>query len=41
MGAIFPGYLKDLQHAGFIPRSLDEALEKREGCRSEPGRAST
>jgi CBS domain-containing protein len=36
MGAIFPAYLKELKHAAFVPRSLDEALEKREGCRIEP-----
>jgi CBS domain-containing protein len=35
MAAIFPGWVKELKHAGFIPRSLDEALEKRETCRSE------
>jgi CBS domain-containing protein len=36
MGAIFPGYLKELKHAAFVPRSLEEALEKRETCRMEP-----
>jgi CBS domain-containing protein len=36
MEAVFPGYLKQLQHAGFIKRSLDEALEKRESARGEP-----
>jgi CBS domain-containing protein len=35
IGALFPGYLKTLGHAGFIPRSLDEALEKRGTCASE------
>ena len=35
LGAIFPGYLKELKHAGFVPRSVDEALEKREACRRE------
>ena len=35
MGAIFPGYLKELKTAGFVPRSLDEALEKRESCRTD------
>ena len=34
--AVFPGYLKELKHAGFVRRSLDEALEKREECREEP-----
>ena len=32
IGALFPGYLKELGYAGFVPRSLDEALEKRAGC---------
>jgi CBS domain-containing protein len=36
MEALFPGYLKQLRHAAFLPRSLDEALEKRERCRVEP-----
>jgi len=36
LGAVFPGYLKELKHAGFVRRSLDEALEKREECREEP-----
>jgi CBS domain-containing protein len=35
LGAVFPGYVKELKHAGFVRRSLDEALEKREECRSE------
>ena len=35
MEALFPGYLKQLKGAGFLPRSLDEALEKRESCRTE------
>jgi CBS domain-containing protein len=36
VGAVFPGYLKELKHAGFVRRSLDEALKKREACRVEP-----
>ena len=36
MAALFPGYLRELRHTGFLRRSLDEALEKREGCREEP-----
>jgi CBS domain-containing protein len=36
LGAIFPGYVKELKHAGFVRRSLDEALEKRDECRLEP-----
>lgn len=35
IGALFPGYLKTLGHAGFVPRSLDEALEKRGTCAAE------
>jgi len=36
LGAVCPGYLRELKSAGFVRRSLDEALEKREECRSEP-----
>ena len=36
MEALFPGYLKELKYAGFVPRSLEDALEKRAACRSEP-----
>ena len=36
IGALFPGYLKTLGYAGFVPRSLDEALEKRRACAEEP-----
>lgn len=32
IGALFPGYLKTLGYAGFVPRSLDEALDKRSAC---------
>ena len=38
LGAVFPGYLKELKHAGFVRRSLDEVLEKRDECRTEPVR---
>ena len=38
MGALFPGYLNELKYAGFVPGTLDDALEKRAGCRSEPVR---
>jgi CBS domain-containing protein len=41
MGALFPGYLKELKYAGFVPRSLESALEKRAGCRNEPVRQYT
>ena len=36
MGALFPGYLTTLGYAGFIPRSLDEALHKRANCGDDP-----
>jgi CBS domain-containing protein len=35
MGALFPGYLKELKYAGFVPGTLDDAIEKRAGCRHE------
>ena len=35
MAALFPGYVQQLRHAGFLPRSLDAALEKRQSCRAE------
>lgn len=35
MAALFPGYLRELKFAGFLSKSLDQALEKREACRSE------
>jgi CBS domain-containing protein len=38
LGAVFPGYLAELQSAGFVPRSLESALEKRAACRAEPVR---
>jgi CBS domain-containing protein len=36
MSALFPGYLDQLQSAAFLRRSLDETIEKRDSCRSEP-----
>ena len=36
MGALFPGYLKQLGYAGFVRSTLDDALEKRAACRVEP-----
>jgi len=36
IGALFPGYLTTLGYAGFVPRSLDAALDKRATCLSEP-----
>ena len=34
--AIFPGYVKSLGYAAFVPKSVDAALEKRQACRAEP-----
>jgi CBS domain-containing protein len=34
--ALFPGYVGELRFAGFVSKGLDEALEKRAVCRSEP-----
>jgi CBS domain-containing protein len=34
--ALFPGYVGALGSAGFVPKSIDVALEKRHGCRFEP-----
>lgn len=36
MEALFPGYFGQLRSASFVRRTLDEALEKRAGCRAEP-----
>ena len=36
MSALFPGYVSQLRHTAFLTRSLDEALQKRETCRTEP-----
>ena len=36
LAALFPGYVGELRFAGFIPKRLDEALEKRAACRNEP-----
>lgn len=36
MSALFPGYLQQLRGAAFLKGSIDDALEKREGCRHEP-----
>jgi CBS domain-containing protein len=30
--ALFPGYLGELKYAGFVPHSLDKALDERAGC---------
>ena len=38
LGAVFPGYLKELKYAGFVKRTLEDALEKRSSCRDDPVR---
>ena len=38
IAALFPGYLRQIGYAGFVPRSLDEALDKRALCADEPVR---
>lgn len=32
--ALFPGYLGQLRHTAFVPRSLDVMLERRQECRT-------
>jgi CBS domain-containing protein len=34
--ALFPGYVKELSYAGFVPKALDDAIEKRASCIDEP-----
>jgi CBS domain-containing protein len=34
--ALFPGYVGALGYAGFVTKSIDAALEKRQSCRVEP-----
>jgi CBS domain-containing protein len=36
LGALFPGYVKELPYAGFVPKSIESVLEKRRACRDEP-----
>jgi CBS domain-containing protein len=36
LAALFPGYLSELKYAGFVPRVLEDALDKRATCRREP-----
>jgi len=36
MEALFPGYVKELASSAMLKRTIDEALERREGCRLEP-----
>ena len=34
--AIFPGYVKSLGYAAFVPKTAEDALEKRRACSNEP-----
>ena len=36
IGAIFPGYVDTLSYAGFIPRPIEDVLEKRREAAGEP-----
>jgi CBS domain-containing protein len=36
MSALFPGYVDQLRHAGFIKHELDEVIERRVACRNDP-----
>ena len=36
LAALFPGYLQQLGYAGFVPRALEQSLEKRASCRHDP-----
>jgi CBS-domain-containing membrane protein len=36
IAAIFPGYVGQLRYAGFIPDTIEEQLERRSECRSDP-----
>ena len=36
IAAIFPGYLKEMRYAGFLKKSLGEALELNEQCVADP-----
>jgi CBS domain-containing protein len=38
VAAVFPGYLSELRYAGFVPRALEDALQKRAACRNDPVR---
>ena len=35
MAALFPGYVGQLKHAGFVKHSLDAAIDKRLACRDD------
>ena len=36
MAALFPGYVGELASSAMIKRSIDDAIERREGCSAEP-----
>lgn len=36
IAALFPGYIRELGSAAFVPRSIEVALDKRAACRDEP-----
>ena len=36
MGALFPGYMKELHTAAMVSRSVDETIERRSSCSLEP-----
>jgi CBS domain-containing protein len=36
MAALFPGYVGQLKYAGFVKRSLDDAIERRAASAAEP-----
>jgi CBS-domain-containing membrane protein len=36
MAALFPRYVLELRFAGFVPDTVDAAIEKRRACRLEP-----
>ncbi|MQA75339.1 MAG: hypothetical protein GEU88_13520 [Solirubrobacterales bacterium] len=36
MAALFPAYMGELGSAAMVRRSIDDAIERRESCRSEP-----
>ena len=35
MQALFPGYVGQLGYAGFVPKTLDDAIERRATCQDE------
>jgi CBS domain-containing protein len=36
IGALFPAYVKNLGYAGFVPKPIDEVIDKRREAASEP-----